>query len=343
MDAPKERTALIQPDHLESIFEGDLQSRGQRPRGLKAEKSMQRKSTLYILTLALVCSLFALSCCQPGRGSAERVVLLGIDGFTIAGLEKASMPNIKGLMQRGAWSKEARSVMPTVSAPNWASILNGAGPEQHGVTSNDWTVTQRSILPTESETDGYFPDLFYLIHEKGHGAACGIFYDWPELINLFNLYYFKRFEPTKSDRESVSQALPFLLKEGGKLAFVYFGAPDEMAHTYGFESAEYLASLAQVDSCIGMLTNGLEKEGRLASTHILVVSDHGGVGKGHGGLTMTELLVPWIIAGPKVKTNHEISMPVNVFDTAPTIAYLLGIKQPDCWIGRPVREAFKGK
>jgi predicted AlkP superfamily pyrophosphatase or phosphodiesterase len=300
---------------------------------------MLGKKSLCILVLSLVCGSFVLSC-QPGRGSARRVLLIGIDGVTIDGFEKAPMPVIKGLMQRGAWSKQARSVMPTVSAPNWASILNGAGPEQHGVTSNSWTVTQRSIEPTESDNDGYFPDIFYLVHEKGRGAASAIYYDWPELINLFNLYYFKDYEPTKSGCESVEKALPFLLKEGGKLTFVYFGAPDETAHTYGFESSEYLVSLAQIDSCVGVVTSALEKQGMLASTHILVVSDHGGIGKSHGGLTMTELLVPWIVAGPEVRVNHEISMPVNVFDTAPTIAYLLGIKAPDCWIGRPVKEAF---
>jgi len=41
-------------------------------------------------------------------------------------------------MREGAWTLHARGVMPTVSSPNWASMIMGAGPEQHGVTSIDW-------------------------------------------------------------------------------------------------------------------------------------------------------------------------------------------------------------
>ena len=36
-------------------------------------------------------------------------------------------------------SIHARGVIPTVSSPNWASMIMGAGPEQHGITSNDWS------------------------------------------------------------------------------------------------------------------------------------------------------------------------------------------------------------
>jgi hypothetical protein len=48
--------------------------------------------------------------------------------------------------------------------------------------------------------------------------------------------------------------------------------------------------------------------------------------------------VPWILTGPSV-ANGELRVPVNTYDTAATIAYLLGIKAPDCWVGRAVMEA----
>ena len=52
-------------------------------------------------------------------------------------------------MRRGAWTLKARGVIPTVSAPNWASVLTGAGPEQHGITSNGWFKKQTGLkLPT---------------------------------------------------------------------------------------------------------------------------------------------------------------------------------------------------
>ena len=73
---------------------------------------------------------------------------------------------------------------------------------------------------------------------------------------------------------------------------------------------------------------------------MLLTADHGGVGKKHGGNTMAELEIPWVVQGPGVSRGHEIAAPVNTFDTAATIASVLGLKQPYAWIGRPVSEAF---
>jgi arylsulfatase A-like enzyme len=55
---------------------------------------------------------------------------------------------------------------------------------------------------------------------------------------------------------------------------------------------------------------------------------------------MGEIEIPWIIAGPGVATGKELATPVNTYDTAATVAYLFGLKPPECWIARPVVEAF---
>jgi arylsulfatase A-like enzyme len=73
---------------------------------------------------------------------------------------------------------------------------------------------------------------------------------------------------------------------------------------------------------------------------IVVTSDHGGIKKGHGGATMDELEIPWIAAGPGVRAGHTLERPVNVYDTAATMADVLGVTPPVAWIGRSVREAF---
>jgi len=41
-----------------------------------------------------------------------------------------------------------------------------------------------------------------------------------------------------------------------------------------------------------------------------------------------------------VAKRREITVPVNTFDTAATIAKIYGLKPSPCWIGRPVVEAF---
>ena len=71
---------------------------------------------------------------QPS--AAKRLILIGIDGVSAEGFQYSNTPEINKLISQGVISLKTRGVMPTVSAPNWATILSGAGPEQHGVTSN---------------------------------------------------------------------------------------------------------------------------------------------------------------------------------------------------------------
>lgn len=73
---------------------------------------------------------------------------------------------------------------------------------------------------------------------------------------------------------------------------------------------------------------------------MLVTSDHGGKGKGHGGATMGEIEIPWMVAGPGVRKGYEIKEPVNTFDTAATLAFALGVTPPSAWLAKPVRSAF---
>ena len=84
----------------------------------------------------------------------------------------------------------------------------------------------------------------------------------------------------------------------------------------------------------------LEEAGIAERTIVLVTADHGGVAKGHGGSTMTELEIPWILTGPGVVRGRELHTPVRTYDTAVTVAHILGVKPSECWIGRPVLEAF---
>ncbi len=78
-------------------------------------------------------------------------------------------------------------------------------------------------------------------------------------------------------------------------------------------------------------------------TVILVTSDHGGVGKGHGGETLAELEIPWIAYGKGVKPGVELDLPINTFDTPATAAWLLGAEIPYAWLGRPVKSAVQGE
>lgn len=90
--------------------------------------------TLSFLLLLTVCTALT-SCGQKEQTPiAEHVILIGLDGWGSHSLPEADMPAVKRLMENGAYTLEKRSVLPSSSAVNWASMFMGAGPELHGYT-----------------------------------------------------------------------------------------------------------------------------------------------------------------------------------------------------------------
>jgi hypothetical protein len=238
-----------------------------------------------ILVLAAAASVWA----QP-----EHVVVIGIDGFGAQAIRDNPVPAIRALMASGSWTLRARGVMPTVSSPNWASMIMGAGPEQHGVTSNEWQPDKFEFPPVCHGMGSTFPTIFGLLHQQRPASRISILHDWKDFARLV--------EP---------------------------GAPTVVRHVLA------------IDGLVGKLVDAIEATAEGKRTAIIISGDHGGVGTKHGGNTMQELEIPWVASGAGIASTGEISSPVNTFDTAATIAALLGLKAPDCWLGRPVAEALR--
>ena len=97
----------------------------------------------------------------------------------------------------------------------------------------------------------------------------------------------------------------------------------------------------EIDRGIGMIIQAIKDAGIFDDTVIIVTSDHGGKEKGHGGFTMPELETPFIVFGKKVKAGFEFPEPMMQYDTAATIAYILGLDIPDDWRGKPMKQIFK--
>ena len=121
----------------------------------------------------------------------------------------------------------------------------------------------------------------------------------------------------------------------------YYGLPDNMGHNYGWCSPEYNQSQYDVDKGIGMIIQAIKDAGIFDDTIIIISADHGGKGKGHGKFTLEELETPFIVYGKKVKKGYEFTLPMIQYDTAATIAYILGAKIPEDWRGKPTMEIFK--
>ncbi len=270
----------------------------------------------------------------------EHVVILGADGMGSLAFTDSNTPVMRRLMRGGAYTLRARGVMPTSSSPNWASMIMGAGPEQHGITSNDWQTNNFQISALEVGPAGMFPTIFRVIKEQKPEAHLACFHDWDAFGRLFERHLVQRVEHVKDAIETASKAARYIKEQRPNFLFVHFDGIDHAGHAFGWKSPTYFRAVDLVDSLISDVIAALEDAGIRQKTLVLITADHGGVGTKHGGDTLAELEIPWIVNGPGVEAGKVIDTPVNTYDTAATIAWVFGLKAPSVWIGRPVSEAF---
>ena len=293
-------------------------------------------------TASLLLSAFCLAgCAGTAAAQVRHVIVAGFDGLSPGGIQKSRTPQLDRLRHEGAWTFHARGVMPTTSSPNWASMIMGAGPEQHGVTSNDWQPDKFDIAPVATGPGGIFPTVFGVLRRQRPKARIAVFHDWADFARLLERGVPDVIRHTPGPAATLEAAVAAIRAAPPQLLFLHFDHVDHAGHQFGHGSPEYLAAVEEADRIMGRLVDALREKGIYDQTILLVTSDHGGVGKGHGGATMAEIEIPWIIRGPGVAGGREITVPVNTYDTAATLAYVLKLKPPDCWIARPVMAAFR--
>ena len=97
---------------------------------------MKKISILFIFSLILGLFVSEVSAAGPRlKKRPKHVVLVAFDGLSAVAIRNHPMPNFNRLMKEGASTLNNRSILPSSSAPNWASMFTGVGPELHGYTT----------------------------------------------------------------------------------------------------------------------------------------------------------------------------------------------------------------
>ncbi len=267
----------------------------------------------------------------------DRVLLFVVDGMRPDGMLQANAPAMRALMARGAYTLAAQTVLPSITLPTHMSMFHGVPPEVHGVISNLY-----STLPEEQP-----PGIIEVVREAKRRPAA--FYTWEPLRDLsrpgalVHSSFIDIYGPhgQGSDGAIASLAADYIVQDRPDFTFIYLGETDEIGHKYGWLSPEYLDAIARADAAIAHVLGRLEDGGLLARSTVLVTADHGGHDHGHGSDSPEDMTIPWLLAGAGVKTGHTIRGPVRIFDTAPTIAHLLGLPVAPAWQGKPILEAMQ--
>ena len=239
------------------------------------------------------------------------------------------MPNLMALRAESANAPlTARTIDYPATSPSHASMVTGVCMEDHGVIYNKFFMYM-----------GYAkgPDIFQLAHDAGLRTVMIVSKDKlrqlaePETTDVFEVAY--------GDPAIERAVLPQIEQDFG-LMFIHVATPDNRGHKYGWMSGEYFKVLREGDAILGNIIQTLKDNDMYDSTFILVTSDHGGHGKNHIGTLIEDYRITWIAHGPGV-IPQKIDFQLYTFDTAPTVAYALGLPiDQEEWDGIPVFKIF---
>jgi predicted AlkP superfamily pyrophosphatase or phosphodiesterase len=254
---------------------------------------------------------------KPDVGPAEiprpeRVILFALDGLSLTGLKQASTPRLDELSNEGVFIERSRGVLPSKSAPNWASILTGSWPDDHGIHSNQWwwfRWHRRLCHPT----------LFTAFRKQDEHAKTAAVYEWKQFERLWAEGDVDTSVWSSDAKNTVSKVKRILEKRPPHFLVVHLLQADLMGHEYGWGSRPYLDAISRVDAQLGEILDKLKALGLESKTLVIVASDHGGVGKSHGEASDTELITPVIFKGPGIVAGGRWSKAIRNVDIAATI------------------------
>ncbi len=269
----------------------------------------------------------------------KHVLVIGIDGCRSDALQAAKAPNLKALAESGTvcWRGFAggalgtKTQQVTISGPGWSSILTGVWANKHHVVDNKFTAPNLKKI-VDGKIVGY-PPFFTRIRERCPECYLASIVNWNPINE--HIVCDVDHEDHGDDAAVAKKCAELLL--GGKnpsVVFLQFDEVDGAGHskTYGPASPGYMESIETVDRHVGTVLDAMRKRPNFAREDwlVLVVADHGGIEKKHGGQAPEERAVCMIASGGGYP--HQVLEPEwGIVAIAPTVLRHLGISVDPAW------------
>jgi predicted AlkP superfamily pyrophosphatase or phosphodiesterase len=246
------------------------------------------------------------------------VVIISVDGLRPDAIAQVKPPLLTKLIQEGAYSAKARTVIPANTLPAHASMLTGVSPKRHKMWHDDLDRTKGDIR---------YPSIFARLHEKGGTSA--MFFAKDKFLHIATDGAPDVVQKGKDNSMVVMKlACAEIRKNRTDLVFIGLPDPDSYGHMKGWMGPEYLKSVQKNDDCLRLLLQTLRDTGILADTTIILSADHGGHNRVHGTKNELDMTIPWLAWGRGIRHGVKITTPVRTEDTAATALKLLGIPLP---------------
>jgi len=249
---------------------------------------------------------------------SDRVVLVIVDGLRLDASRE--MQTLESLREHGR-DYMLTVPQPSLSYPNWTTILSGAPPEVSGVVTNSWTGRVRVETLVDTAERSEVPYAFV-----GPSDFEGLYG-----ISRADASFFRAWQKEYLTATYVDAALRIAEEDSPRLMIVHLPDADEAGHDFGGASSRYTQTTARIDADLRHLVEGLQD----GATTFLVVADHGHIDTGgHGGWEPEAVRVPLVMAGPGIAIADPAT--ARLEDVAPTVAALAGLPVPRWSMGSPL-------
>lgn len=284
--------------------------------------------TLIFRRLGVIALLMSLGA-EALAASARHVVIVSLDGGKPPVIQESAMPVFKQMLRQGAYTWKAVTVVPSLTLVAHTSMLTGVQPNKHLIDWNDWQPAKGLVR---------VPTIFALA--KAQGLTTGLIAGKEKFRHLNTPDSLDFFSGDDASALDVAKtAAEFIVARKPNLTFIHFPDADYAGHSFGWGSDEQKRAFADEDAALNILRGAIARAGMARDSVIIVTADHGGHGYGHGSTSLEDMLIPWVAWGEGVKPG-ALKRRVDVFDTAATALWLLGVPVPTGFDGKPVKEAF---
>uniref|UniRef100_A0A8C7ZXH8 glycerophosphocholine cholinephosphodiesterase n=1 Tax=Oryzias sinensis TaxID=183150 RepID=A0A8C7ZXH8_9TELE len=241
---------------------------------------MLRTRPLQLVPLAL---LVALQRCLAARP----LLVFLIDGFRYDYLDDLqALPGFRALVERGVKVEYMTPDFPSLSYPNYYTLMTGRHCNSHQMTGNymwDQSSQKEFLIGTNDDSrlplwwDGSEP-LWVTLQKLGKKV---FMYYWPgcevEILGVRPAFCEEYiYNPTEENlSESITRALDVLRSGRADMAAVYYEKVDVEGHHFGPDSQQIRSTVQQLDVVMQMFNRKMKELNMEEQLNVLLFSDHG--------------------------------------------------------------------
>lgn len=274
----------------------------------------------------VLCAPLLLACAnqqtKPGAGPTP-LLLVSIDGFHPDYLAFEEAATLRQLAAGGTLAEWMTPAYPTLTFPNHYTVVTGLHPDRHGIIHNsmsDPELGRFGLHLRAAVGDGRWwgGEPIWLTAQRQGLRAATLFWPGSEAdIQGERPLHWLPYDGRKPLDARVDRVLGWLALPPGRrphFMTLYFESVDSMGHERGPGTPEVRRAIAEVDTALARLLEGLRALGPRGELNLLITSDHGMTWLDtENPIVLDDLLPPdsvdWVhfgqVAGINPKPGHE--------------------------------------